>query len=148
MFNLGIDLSFLLKLGMTNFHEERQRITKDLARARKEEVRLLAELDRVTADLTRVRARIASLTAEDRTYASAAGSRPAAGNGDLSRMTIREAILTVLGEAKPEPVQLRDLDRMLAERDKKVQGGVSADLSLLKQAGEVLNPRRGYWTVP
>jgi hypothetical protein len=133
---------------MISFQKERQRIAKDLAAARDEEARLQAEAERVTADLTRVRARIASLNAEDQTYAAAAGSRPAAGNGDLSRMTIREAILTVLTEAKPEPVQLRDLDRMLAEWGKKVQGGVSADLTALKQAGEVLNPRWGYWTVP
>lgn len=53
--------------------------------------------------------------------------RPAvAGNGDLSRMTIREAILTVLTEAKP----------------------VSVDLTDLKQAGEVINPSWGFWTVP
>jgi hypothetical protein len=63
-------------------------------------------------------------------------------------MTIREAILTVLKAAKPEPVRVRDLDSMLAERGKKVQGGVSADLTALKQAGEVLNPSWGYWTMP
>jgi hypothetical protein len=134
---------------MANFHEDRQRIAKDLAEAEDQESRLLAELDLVTTQLTRVRARIASLTAEDRTYASAAGGRwAAAGNSDLSRMTIREAILTVLAEAKPEPVRLRDLDSTLDERGKKVQGGVSVDLTTLKQAGEVLNPSRGYWTVP
>lgn len=121
----------------------------NLAKAQKEEARLVAEVARVTADLTRVRARIASLRAEDQTYASAIGSRPAATNsGDLSRMTIREAILTVLTNAKPEPVPLSDLDRMLTDRGKKVAGGPSVDLSILKQAGEVLNPRRGYWTVP
>ena len=134
---------------MTNFYEDRQRIAKDLAEAKDQESRLLAELDLATTQLTRVRARIASLTAEDQTYASAAGSRSAAaGNSDLSRMTIREAILTVLAEAKPEPVRLRDLDSTLDERGKKVQGGVSVDLTTLKQAGEVLNPSRGYWTVP
>lgn len=91
----------------------------------------------------------ASLKAEDQTYASAAEGRPTtAGSGDLSRMTIREAILAVLAEAKPEPVRVRDLDRMMAERGKKVQGGVSVDLTTLKQAGEVLNPSWGYWTVP
>jgi hypothetical protein len=58
------------------------------------------------------------------------------------------AILTVLEEAKPEPIRVRDLDRMLAERGKKVQGDVSVDLTTLKQAGEVLNPSWGYWTVP
>ena len=41
-------------------------------------------------------------------------------------MTIREAILTVLTEAKP----------------------VSVDLTALKQAGEVINPSWGFWTVP
>ena len=134
---------------MEIFHEERQRIAKDLAEAKDQESRLLGELELVTEQLTRVRARIASLTAEDQTYASAAGSRSAAaGNGDLSRMTIREAILTVLKEAKPEPVRVRDLDSMLAERGKKVRGGVSVDLTTLKQAGEVLNPSWGYWTVP
>ena len=51
------------------------------------------------------------------------------GNGDLSRMTIREAILTVLTEAKPEPARTRDLDRTLTGRRKKVQGGVSVDLT-------------------
>jgi septal ring factor EnvC (AmiA/AmiB activator) len=133
---------------MASFQQERQRIAKDLAKAREEEARLQAQMDRLAADLTRVRARIASLNAEDQTYASAAGGRASPGDGDLSRMTIREAILTVLTEAKPEPVQLRDLDRMLAERGKKVQGGASADLTALKLAEEVLNPRRGYWTVP
>lgn len=134
---------------MDIFHEERQRIAKDLAEAMDQEARLLAELDLATAQLTRVRARIASLKAEDQTYASAAGSHPATtGSSDLSRMTIREAILTVLEEAKPEPVRVRDLDRLLAERGKKVQGGVSVDLTTLKQAGEVLNPSWGYWTVP
>jgi hypothetical protein len=121
----------------------------NLAKARKEEARLLAQVAQVTADLTRVRARLASLKAEDQTYASAAGSRPAVTNtGELSHMTIREAILTVLTEAKPELVRLGDLDRMLTERGKKVAGGPSVDLSTLKQAGEVLNPRWGYWTVP
>lgn len=134
---------------MAIFMEERQRIAKDLAEAAAQEARLLAELDLVTAQLTRVRARIASLKAEDQTYASAAGDRSAtAGSGDLSHMTIREAILAVLTEAKPEPVRVRDLDRMLAERGKKVQGGVSVDLTTLKQAGEALNPSWGYWTVP
>lgn len=134
---------------MASFQEERQRIAKDLTEAKDQESRLLAELDLVTAQLTRVRARIASLKAEDQTYASAAGSRSStAGNSDLSRMTIREAILTVLEEAKPDPVRVRDLDRKLAERGKKVQGGVSVDLTTLKQTGEVLNPSWGYWTVP
>jgi hypothetical protein len=128
---------------VADFREERQRIAKDLVGAREEE-------DRLTAQLTRVRARIASLKAEDQTYASAEAGRPTAvaAHGDLSRMTIREAILTVLTEAKPEPVRVRDLDRILAERGKKVQGGVSVDLTTLKQAGEALNPSWGYWTVP
>ena len=112
-------------------------------------MRLLGEVDRLTAELTRARAQIASLQAADQTFASAAGSSPCvSGNGDLSRMTIREAILTVLTEAKPEPVRTRDLDRTLTERGKKVQGGVSVDLTALKQGGEVLNPRWGFWTVP
>ena len=97
----------------------------------------------------RGRARIASLKAADQTFASAVAGSPTPGsNGDLSRMTIREAILAVLTEAKPEPVRTRDLDRILTERGKKVQGGVSVDLTTLKQAGEVLNPRWGFWTVP
>jgi hypothetical protein len=134
---------------MASFRKERERIAMNLAKVQKEEARLVAEVARVTADLTRVRARIASLKAEDQTYASAAGSHPAVtSSGDLSHMTIREAILTVLTEAEPELVRLGDLDRMLTERGKKVAGGPSADLSLLKQAGEVLNPRWGYWTVP
>lgn len=131
------------------FQEERQKIAKDLAEAEAEESRLLAEVERVTAELTRVRAYIASLKAADQTYAAATGSRPtAASNSDLSHMTIREAILTVLREAKPEPVRTRDLDRILAERGKKVQGGVSVDLSALKRAKEVGNPSWGFWTVP
>ena len=134
---------------MTSFQEERQRIAKDLAKAQAEEARVLGEVDRLTAELTRVRARIASLQAADQTFASAGGSSPAvSGNGDLSRRTIREAILTVLTEARPEPVRTRDLDRTLTERGKKLQGGVSVDLTTLKQAGEVLNPRWGFWTVP
>jgi hypothetical protein len=68
---------------------------------------------------------------------SAAGGH---GSGYLSRMTSREAILAVLQEAKPEPIRVRDLDRMLAERGKKIQGGVSVDLTTLKQAGEAINP--------
>jgi hypothetical protein len=134
---------------MIIFQEERQKIAKDLAEAQVEEMRLLEEMDRMTAELTRVRARIASLKAADQTFASAvAGSPTPGGNGDLSRMTIREAILTVLAEAKPEQIRTRDLDRILTEGGKKVQGGVSADLTTLKQAGEVLNPRWGFWTVP
>ena len=135
---------------MVNFHEERQRIAKDFGEAREEEARLVAELERRTAQLTHVRARIASLKAEDQTYAAAEASHPntAAAHDDLSRMTIREAILTVLTEAKPEPVRVRDLDRILTERGKKVQGGVSVELTTLKQVGEVLNPSWGYWTVP
>lgn len=134
---------------MAIFHEDRQKIAKDLAEAEAEEVRLLEEVDRMTVELTRVRARIASLKAADQTFASAVAGTPAPGsNGDLSRMTIREAILVVLTEAKPESVRTRDLDRILTERGKKVQGGVSVDLTTLKQAGEVLNPRWGFWTVP
>ncbi len=68
--------------------------------------------------------------------------------GDLAHMTIREAVLTVLTEARPRPIRLRDLDRILEERGKKVQGGVSVDLTSLKQAGAVTNPSWGYWTVP
>ena len=133
---------------MTSFQEDRQRIAKDLAEAEADEMRLLEEVDRMTVELTRVRARIASLKAADQTFASAVAGSPTPGsNGDLSRMTIREAILTVLAEAKPEPVRTRDLDRILTERGKKVQGGVSVDLTTLKQAGEVLNPRWGFWTV-
>lgn len=134
---------------MAIFQEDRQRIAKDLAEAEAEEMRLLEKVDRMTAELTRVRARIASLKAADQTFASAAAGSPTPGsNGDLSRMTIREAILTVLTEARPEPVRTRDLDRILTERGKKVQGGVSVDLTTLKQSGEVLNPRWGFWTVP
>ena len=134
---------------MTTFQQERQRIAKDLAEAKHEEARLVTEADQVTTELTRVRARIASLKAEDQTYASASGSyATAAGDGDLSRMTIRQAILTVLAEAKPEPVRVRDLERTMAERGKKVKGGISVDLTTLKQASEVLNPSWGYWTVP
>ena len=134
---------------MTSFQEDRQRIAKDLAEAEGEEMRLLEEVDRRRVELTRVRARIASLKAADQTFASAVAGSPTPGsNGDLSRMTIREAILAVLTEAKPESVRTRDLDRILTERGKKVQGGVSVDLTTLKQAGEVLNPRWGFWTVP
>lgn len=136
-------------LAMASFEEERQRIAKDLAQAQAEETHLLEEVDRMTAELTRVRARIASLKAADQTFASAATGSPAPGdNGDLSHMTIREAILSVLTEAKPELVRTRDLDRILTERGKKVRGGVSVDLTTLKQADEVLNPRWGFWTVP
>jgi hypothetical protein len=134
---------------MTSFREERQRIAKDLAEAQAEEMRLLGDVDRMTAELTRVRARIASLKAADQTFASAVAGSPTQGsNGDLSRMTIRQAILTVLTEAKPEPVRTGDLDRKLTERGKKLQGGVSVDLTMLTQANEVLNPRWGFWTVP
>jgi hypothetical protein len=134
---------------VTRFQEERQRIAKGLAEAEKEEARLLAEADRVATELTRVRARIASLRAEDQTYAAAVGSQPIdAGNGDLSHMTVRQAILTVLTEAKPEPVRVRDLDRIMAARGKKVQGGISVDLTAMKHGDKVLNPSWGYWTVP
>jgi hypothetical protein len=134
---------------MADFSKDRQRITKDLAEAGAEEALLMAEIDRSTAQLTRVRARIASLKAEDGLFASAEGNRSTVtGERDLSHMTVREAILTVLTEARPKPIRVRDLDRMLAERGKKVAGGVSVDLTTLKQAGEVLNPSWGYWTVP
>jgi len=120
-----------------------------LAVAKEEEARLLVEADRVATDLTRVRARIASLKAEDQTYAAAVGSNPiVVGNSDLSHVTIREAILTVLTEAKPELVRVRDLDRTMAARGKKVHGGISVDLTSLKSVGKVLNPKWGYWTVP
>ena len=134
---------------MTSFDEERKRIAGELAEAREQEARLLDEADLVATSLTRVRARIASLLAEDHTYA-AASSPETTGRAasDLAHMTIREAILTVLTESRPEPVRLRELDRMLEQRGKKVQGGVSVDLTSLKQAGEVINPSWGYWTVP
>jgi hypothetical protein len=134
---------------MTSFEEDRKRIAGELAEAREQEARLLAEADLVATSLTRVRARIASLKAEDQTYATASSPGvPAEVASDLAHMTIREAILTVLTEARPEPVRLRDLDRILEQRGKKVQGGASVDLTSLKQAGEVLNPRWGFWTVP
>ena len=134
---------------MANFQAERQKIAAELLATQEREARLLVELDRVTTDLTHVRARMASLRAEDQTYAMADTSHPAAvSNSDLSHMTIRDAILAVLTEATPEPVRVRDLDRMLAARGKKVQGGPSVDLTQMKQAGLVLNPTRGYWTVP
>jgi hypothetical protein len=149
MESFGIKWNFDTLAVVIRFQQERQRITKDLGQAEQEEARLLAEVDRVTAELTRVRARIASLKAEDQTYASATGGfTTGAGSGDLSHKTIREAILTVLTEAKPQPVRLRDLDDAMAARGKKVRGGISVDLTMLKQAGEVLNPSWGYWTVP
>jgi hypothetical protein len=132
-----------------NFQEERDRIAAELADARQREAQLAAEVDQLTADLTRVKAQIASLEAEDRVYAGQAGNLASApGTGDLSHMTIRKAILTVLGEAKPEPMQLRDLQRTMADRGKRVPSGVSVDLNNLKTAGKVLNPSWGYWTVP
>jgi hypothetical protein len=147
--SLPLALKYYIYLVMASFQEDRQRIAKDLAQSQAEEMRLLEEVGRMTAELTRVRARIASLKAADQTFASAVAGSPAPrGNVDLSRMTIREAILTVLTEAKPEPVRTRDLDRILTERGKKVQGGVSVDLTTLKQADKVLNPRWGFWTVP
>lgn len=134
---------------MISFDEDRKRIADELAEAREQEARLVAEADLVATSLTRVRARIASLRAEDQTYAAASSPGATSGTtGDLAHTTIREAILTVLTESKPEPVRLRDLDRILENRGKKVQGGVSVDLTSLKQAGEVINPSWGYWTVP
>ena len=134
---------------MQGFQAERQRIAAELTAAQADETRLLADLEQLSTNITRVRARIASLQAEDHTYASAAGNQlTVVGNSDLSHMTIREAILTVLTEAKPELVRVRDLDHRLAARGKKVQGGPSVDLTQMKQAGLVLNPKWGYWTVP
>jgi hypothetical protein len=134
---------------MASFDEDRKRIAGELAEASEQEARLLAEADLVATALTRVRARIASLRAEDQTYATASSPAATAGAaGDLAHMTIREAILTVLTEARPKPVRLRDLDRTLEQRGKKVQGGVSVDLTSLKQSGDVINPTWGYWTVP
>jgi chromosome segregation ATPase len=136
-------------VAVPNFQEERDRIAAELTDARQRESQLAAEIGQLTADLTRVKARIASLEAEDRVYAGQTGNLASApGTGDLSRMTIRKAILTVLGEAKPEPLQLRDLERTMADRGKRVSSGVSVDLNALKSAGEVLNPSWGYWTVP
>jgi hypothetical protein len=132
--------------GASNFQQERDKIAVQLEQARQQAVQLTGEVDRLTAELTRVRARIASLEAEDRVYAGHPVSGP--GAGDLSHMTIEKAVLTVLGEAKPRPMRLRDLDRILAERGKPVAGGVSVDLTSLKNAGKVLNPSWGHWTVP
>jgi chromosome segregation ATPase len=134
---------------MRDFPEERQRIAVELAEAREHEARLSSEVERLTADLTRVRARIASLQAEDRVYAGQLGNQASAtGVGDLSNMTIRGAILAVLNEVKPEPMRLRDLEQALADRGKRVSGGLSVDLTSLKSAKEVLNPRWGYWAAP
>ena len=134
---------------MPNFQEERDRIAAELAEARQREAQLAAEVGQLTADLTRVKARIASLEAEDRVYAGQTGNLASApGTGDLSHMTIRKAILTVLSEAKLEPMRLRDLEQIMASRGKRVTSGVSVDLSILKNSGEVLNPSWGYWTVP
>jgi hypothetical protein len=134
---------------MAEFQEERERIAVELAEAREHEAGLSSEVNRLTADLTRVRARIASLAAEDQVYAGhLRKSDSTSGVGDLSHMTIREAILTVLNEASPEPMRLRDLEQTLADRGKRVSSGLSVDLTQLKYAEEVLNPRWGYWTVP
>lgn len=43
-------------------------------------------------------------------------------------------------------MRLRDLGDAITARSKKVRGGISVDLTMLKQAGEVLNPSCGYWT--
>lgn len=134
---------------MANFAQERQRIARQLAEARELETQLAAEVSRLTADLTHVRARIASLEAEDLVYAGQPRiPSPASGGTDLSGMTIREAILTVLGEAKPDSMRLRDLEQALANRGKRVAGGLSVDLTSLKSSGVVLNPSWGYWKVP
>jgi hypothetical protein len=53
-----------------------------------------------------------------------------------------------LSEAKPAPVRLKDLERTIAARGKRVAGGLSVDLNTLKVNKEVLNPSWGYWTVP
>jgi hypothetical protein len=134
---------------MTSFREEREQIALQLTQARAHEARLAEEVSRITEDLTHVRARIASLEARDRVYAGPPGAPGSeAATGDLSGMTAREAIRTVLAEARPEPMRLRDLEQALAGRGKRIAGGLSVDLTSLKYAGEVLNPARGYWTVP
>ena len=53
------------------------------------------------------------------------------------------AILTVLRDAKPELVRTRDLEQRMAGRGKKVAGGLSVDLTALKQTGEAINPAWG-----
>jgi hypothetical protein len=134
---------------MANFQQERGKIAVQLRPARQQEAQLVADITRLTTELTHVRARIASLEAEDQVYAGHAGNAvPGPGAGDLSNMTTREAILTVLGEAKPEPVRVRDLEKRMADRGKRVAGGVSVDLTSLKHAGKALNPAWGFWTVP
>ncbi|HUJ05258.1 MAG TPA: hypothetical protein VLX31_04005 [Streptosporangiaceae bacterium] len=134
---------------MDHFREEREKIARGLAEARGQEARLAAEVARLTVGLTHVRAKIASLEAQDRVYSQPGiGQPPRPAAGDLSRMTIREAILAVLSEARPEFVRTRDLEQRMADRGKKVAGGVSVDLTSLKQSGEAVNPAWGYWTVP
>lgn len=133
---------------MPTFAGERQRISDELTSARAEAERLQAEADRATGDLVRARARVASLTAEYQTYAAAEAGAKQDDGRDLSKLTAREAILALLREARPESVRLRDLDRQLVLRGKETAGGVSVELTELKQAGLVLNPKRGWWTVP
>jgi hypothetical protein len=134
---------------MSGFQEEREKIAVQLAEAREEEARLTVAADRLAGDLTRARARIASLAAEDHTYAMAIQNRvPSASSGDLSHLTIPKAILTVLGEVSPESLQVHELERRMAARGKKVSSGVSVDLTFLKSSGKVSNPARGYWAVP
>jgi hypothetical protein len=135
---------------VAKFQAERDKIAAELAEARRRQAALTAELDELTVELTHVRARIASLEAEDRVYSGPASGPAVAApaTGDLSHMTIRQAILTVLDEAKPAPIRLRDLEQMMAVRGKRVAGGLSVDLNTLKGNKEVLNPSWGYWTVP
>jgi hypothetical protein len=134
---------------MANFTEERTKIAVQLEQARRLEAQLAAKMTRLNEDLTHVRAQIASLEASDQVYAGQpADPVVGEGSGDLSHMTIRQAILTVLEEAKPEPVRVRDLERKMTERGKRVAGGISVDLTAAKHAKEVLNPAWGYWTVP
>jgi O-acetyl-ADP-ribose deacetylase (regulator of RNase III) len=75
-------------------------------------------------------------------------SRSDAGKGDLSHLTIPKAIMAVLTGARPQPVQVHEIERQMAIRGKKIRGGISVDLTNMKSAGHVLNPTRGYWTVP
>ena len=122
---------------MNEIRDEMNKLAAELAAAREERVRLDA--------------RIAGLQAQYDSYARAAAQPPAtaASNGSsLRHCTVDDAIITVLVEAAPDDVQLHDIERRMAGRDKEVPGGISVNLSALKRAGRVRSTRRGYYAAP
>ncbi|MDQ1658056.1 MAG: hypothetical protein QOD41_3139 [Cryptosporangiaceae bacterium] len=119
----------------------------------KDVARLSAELVAAEAEVARWTARVEGLRAErDSLVRAAAALTPGAAPhaGDIARMVKADAIVAVLGLAKPQPLRVPEIVDALhrAGRSGEVPQNISVYLDGLLKQGRVVRVARGEYTVP